>query len=55
MVMYAMYLNLPAKTSGKQAEQKSAIFALLWLAIHPEPVIEIINLEFSDQPDGHSS
>lgn len=54
-MVYAVYLNLPAKTSGKQAEQKSAIFALLWLAIHPEQVIEIIGLEFLDQPDGHSS
>lgn len=50
-----MCLNLPDKTSGKQAEQKSAIFELLWLAIHPEQVVEIIDLEFSDQPDGHSS
>lgn len=51
----AVYLTLPAKTSDKQAEQKSAVFSLLWLAIHPEQVIEIIDLEFSDQPDGHSS
>lgn len=54
-MVYAVYLNLLAKTSGKQAERKSAIFALLWLAIRSEQVLEIIDLEFSDQPDGHSS